>query len=70
MLDHLSAAFSAASPIDKAMFLARVAHNSTLDARAYAYDPPHAAALRHYNEFIHRVTGYMMQVLDRTAIIR
>lgn len=72
MFEKLSAAFSAASPIDKALFLARVAYNSTVDARANGYvvksDKADGVVLRRYNEFIHRVTGYMMHVLKGTEM--
>jgi hypothetical protein len=71
MLTELRAAFSSLSPNGKAMFLARVAHNSTVDARnAYAndYKNPDGIALREFNEFVHRVTGYTMHVLDSTEM--
>ena len=53
------------------MFLAQVAHNSTVDARAaYVddYEKPDGHVLRGCNEFVHRVTGYMMHVLDSTEM--
>ena len=67
MLSELCAAFSRLAPTAKAMFLARVAHNSTVDARgAYAKDHanPDGAMLREFNEFVHRVSGYTMHVRD------
>ena len=68
MPDELSTRFSALSPGRKAAFLARVAHESTIDARATAYGEdyrtPDGARLREFNEFIHRVTGYIPHVLD------
>jgi hypothetical protein len=58
------------------MFLARVAHMATVAAReSYVatevhpdrnYDHPDAVTLRDANNFIHRVTGYIMHVLDGT----
>ena len=49
------------------MFLARVAHNSAVDARTACcedYDHPDGVRLRKYNEFVHRVTGYIPHVRD------
>ena len=69
MLAELCARFSALPPDGKAAFLARVAHNSTVDARtAYCedYRNPDGAKLRDFNEFVHRVTGYIPHVLDRS----
>jgi hypothetical protein len=71
MIDELCAAFSRLSPNSKAMFLAQVAHNTTVDARiAYIddYEHPDGVALRKFNEFVHRVTGYTMHVLDQTEM--
>ena len=71
MLPELCAAFSKLPPPAKAMFLARVAHNSTVDARsAYMQDyaNPDAVTLRKANEFVHRLTGYMMHVLDHSEM--
>jgi hypothetical protein len=58
------------------MFLARVAHMATVAAReAYLpnkahpdrnFDNPDGTMLRDEMLFVHRVTGYMMHVLDRT----
>ena len=72
----LTEAFSVLEPNEKAMFLARAAHMATVYARiAYApdenypernYEHPDGVILRHANNFVHRVTGYMMHVLDRT----
>jgi hypothetical protein len=71
MTNELCAAFSQLSPNGKAMFLARVAHNTTVDARvAYIddYEHPDGVALRKFNEFVHRVTGYTMHVLDQSEM--
>jgi hypothetical protein len=75
-MSDLSAAFSALTPTAKAMFLARVAHMATVAARsAYApdmnypgrdFDHPDGVVLRDTNHFVHRVTGYIMHVLDCT----
>jgi hypothetical protein len=68
MID-LSSSFSALSPNQKAMFLARVAHDATVSARAaYVrdYEHPEGVLLRKANEFVHRVTGYIMHVLNGT----
>jgi hypothetical protein len=72
MLDDLRAAFSKLPPEQKAMFLARVAHNLTVDARtAYVkdYDHPDGVLLREYNEFVHKVTGYIPHVLDGSEMV-
>ena len=53
------------------MFLARVAHNTTVDARVTYiedYEHPDGVALRKFNEFVHRVTGYTMHVLDQSEM--
>ena len=63
--------FSTLSPNQKAAFLATVAHFSTVIAReAYAenYDSPDGIVLRHFNEFVHRVTGYIPHVLNQTEL--
>jgi hypothetical protein len=75
-ITKLSARFSSLQPAEKAMFLARVAHMATIDARAsYISTPAHPArnfeypdaiVLRDANNFVHRVTGYIMHVLDRS----
>ena len=72
----LSEAFSALGPNEKAMFLARVAHMATIAARdSYVpdknypgrdYEHPDGVILRDANNFVHRVAGYMMHVLNRT----
>jgi hypothetical protein len=69
VLAELCATFSRLPPNAKGHFLAWVAHNSTVDARsAYAnnYEHPDGIVLRKANEFVHRVTGYIMHVLDGT----
>ena len=71
MLSDLQAAFSRLTPNGKALFLARVAHNSTVDARlAYVkdYDHPDGVMLRKFNEFVHRVTGHSIHVLKGTEM--
>ena len=75
-MSRLTEAFSALGPNEKAMFLARVAHMATVHARnAYVpdenypernYEHPDGVILRDANNFVHRVAGYMMHVLDRT----
>ena len=60
--------FFTALPADKkALFLARVAHVATISARAEGYvvgtDDADGVILRKFNEFIHRVTGYIVVVL-------
>jgi hypothetical protein len=77
-MNDLKASFAALGPNDKAMFLARVAHMATIAAReSYAssadhpernFDHPDAIILRDTNNFVHRVTGYIMHVLDRTEM--
>lgn len=77
-MSDLSVKFSTLGPTGKAMFLAQVAHMATVAAReSYAptdahpertYDHPDAAILRDANNFVHRVTGYMMHVLDSTEM--
>jgi hypothetical protein len=53
----------------KAQFLATVAHWATIGARADGYEPGTDSAdgriLRDWNEFVHRVTGYIGVVLDK-----
>jgi|GEM_PF-1611643 len=60
------------------MFLARVAHEATIYARA-SYIPtleypsrdfahPDPIILRDANNFVHRIVGYIMHVLDRTEM--
>lgn len=66
-MTDLADLFSALSPAQKATFLARVAHQATVCARAaYAgdYEHPDGIALRNTNEFVHRVTGYITHVLN------
>jgi hypothetical protein len=73
-MSDLSTAFSALGPSEKAMFLARVAHMATVAARVSyindaqhperAYDHPDGVILRDANNFVHRVTGYIMHALD------
>jgi len=51
------------------MFLARVVHDATILARnAYVtnYEHPDGVRLRNANEFVHRVSGYIMHVLNST----
>jgi len=63
----LAARFSALGPTDKGIFLASVAHEATIAARAaYTedYQRPDGIVLRETNEFVHRVSGYAMHVLD------
>jgi hypothetical protein len=67
--DELAKFFRSLSPNGKANFLVRIAHEQTIHARAayanYASDPTNsdANALRHSNEFIHRLSGYTLQCL-------
>jgi hypothetical protein len=78
MPDYLSRAFSALAPNEKAMFLAGVVYTATISARkAYVrdenhperdYEHPDGAILRDANNFVHRVTGYMMHVLGKTEM--
>jgi hypothetical protein len=69
-MSQLGRSFSALSANQKATFLARVAHEATIDARAMAYgqdcNQPDGLLLREINEFAHRVTGYIPHVLDGT----
>ena len=71
-MSNLASSFSALSPNQKATFLARVAHEATIDARATAYgqnyDEPDGLRLRDINEFVHRVTGYIPHVLDGSEL--
>ena len=57
-----------APPLDKkALFLARAVQAVTISARAEGYlvgiDDVDGVILRKFNEFIHRVTGYIVIVL-------
>src|SRR5690242_18826436 len=62
-LSDLTARFTNLSPSGKARFLARIAHNETIHARAAYYsDPRNIDAMFRYNEFIHRLCGYIMAV--------
>ena len=73
-MSDLNTKFSSLRPNEKAMFLARVAHMATIAAReSYCpsaarpernYDRPDAVILRDANNFVHRVTGYIMNVLE------
>jgi hypothetical protein len=75
-MNDLNTRFSSLGPNEKAMFLARVAHTATIAAReAYgacaahperSYDNPEGIILRDANEFVHRVIGYMTEVLNRS----
>ncbi|MDP1967406.1 MAG: hypothetical protein Q8K93_34980 [Reyranella sp.] len=75
-MPDLASRFSALPPNQKAMFLAQVAHFATVAAReSYApderhpgrdYDHPDGIILRDANNFVHRVTGYTMHVLQST----
>ena len=75
-MNDLAAAFSELGPTGKAMFLAQVAHMATVAAReSYVTDNAHPERnyynpdpiiLRDANNFVHRVTGYIMHVLDST----
>jgi hypothetical protein len=70
------AKFRSLSRTDKAVFLARVAHEATICARmSYVptpahpnrdYDHPDAVILRDANNFVHRVVGYIPHVLKGT----
>lgn len=75
---NLAAKFSKLAPNEKAMFLARVAHEVTIFARA-SYIPtpeypnrdfahPDPIILRDANNFVHRIVGYIMHVLDGTEM--
>jgi hypothetical protein len=74
----LSARFSSLPTSDKVMFLARVAHMATIAARnSYIstkeypernFENPDGPMLRDANNFVHRVTGYMMHVLDSSEM--
>ena len=67
--------FSRLTPGNKALFLARVVHETTIYART-AYIPlpahpersfdPDPIILRDANEFVHRVAGYTSHVLKGT----
>jgi hypothetical protein len=75
-MDDYAPRLSALEPTAKAMFLARVAHMATIAAReAYIpdeghpdrnFENPDGPMLRDEMLFVHRVTGYMMRVLDHT----
>jgi hypothetical protein len=77
-MSDLSVRFTGLGPNGKAMFLARVAHMATVAAReSYVpssdhpernYDHPDPIILRDANNFVHRVTGYMMHVLEETEM--
>ena len=78
-MDDLNLRFSSLGPIEKTKFLARVVHGATIAAReSYCpsadhpernFDHPDAVMLRDANNFVHRVAGYIMHVLDRTAMV-
>jgi hypothetical protein len=77
-MSNLNTNFSTLDADKKALFLARVAHMATIAAReSYApsashsernYDHPDAVILRDANNFVHRVVGYIMHVLERTEM--
>jgi hypothetical protein len=71
-----TAQYKKLSQIQKAMLLTRASHDATIAAReSYiptssnperTFENPDAILLRDANNFIHRVTGYLMHVLDGT----
>jgi hypothetical protein len=69
-LEDLGNLFTGLSSEKKARFLAAVAHWATIGARADGYevgtDRADGRVLRDYVEFIHRVTGYIVVVLNKT----
>jgi hypothetical protein len=77
-MNDLNTKFSSLGPNEKAIFLSRVAHMATIAARkSYElcgdhpernYDHPDAVILRDANNFVHRVTGYITHVLERTEM--
>jgi hypothetical protein len=72
----LAVQFSSLTRTDKAIFLARVAHEATIYARtSYVatpvhperdYDHPDPIILRDTNNFVHRVVGYIPHILTGT----
>jgi hypothetical protein len=78
-MNELNTKFSALGANEKAMFLARVAHMATIAAReSYVsctahpernFDHPDAIILRDANSFVHRVTGYIMHILDGSEMV-
>lgn len=68
MTERLDAGLPELSVAAKCAFLARVAHEQTVHARAAAYVPGTDEAdgrrLRHFNEFLHRLTGSLMAVAE------
>ena len=68
-LEDLVNLFTKLPPEKKARFLADVAHWATIGARADGYevgtDLADGRILRDWNEFVHRVTGYIAVVLEK-----
>ena len=63
---ELARRFSGLGRTGKAEFLSRVAHGQTIRAReSYAEQYDDAAALAVSNELVHRLVGYIVQVLTR-----
>jgi hypothetical protein len=75
-MSALAVRFSSFTRVDKAIFLARVAHEATIYARmSYVptpahperdYDHPDPIILRDANNFVHRVVGYIQHILKGT----
>ncbi len=73
---EVTAQYKNLSRIQKAMFLSRVSHYATIAARETyiptssnperTFEKPDGVLLRDANNFVHRVTGYLMHVLDGT----
>jgi hypothetical protein len=75
-MSALAVRFSRLTRTDKAIFLARVAHEATIYARmSYVptpahpergYDHPDPIILRDANNFVHRVVAYIPHILKGT----
>jgi len=63
--DDLENVFIGLRSVEKAAFLARVAHLETIHVRsAYHQTTPDVDAMIRSNELIHRVCGYIVKVLN------
>jgi hypothetical protein len=77
-MSDLKIRFASLGPIEKSIFLARVAHGATIGAREShcasaahpnrSFDHPDGIILRDANNFVHCVTGYIPHVLQRTEM--
>ena len=65
-LSELVVAFCELPSAAKAIFLARVARNETIQCRmAHSFGGPDVESMSRSNEFIHRLCGYITQILGR-----